>query len=1061
MNRTWRSYSQRRATGFACARDPLRFLVFQLLLISAVCHLGSVVLRPQPQDVTAPGPAGTVPGLSSIESRRQALAKLTTDRDRLRETNDTVALIRTITEIGELHLKLNDLEASLSDAREALTAARQTRDETLLIEALILAARVHRYRQNSQAALNLLNEAHALSLSSKNRLGEAQTLTELGAVYFQRSDLPNSRDSNDKALEIWQELQNKRGEARTLTDQGETYMLLDKGAEAANALEAAANIWRSLSDSIELATALMDISFLAIRQGQWQKALSTVNEAQLLVNDKEAEPYLAGQIATVLGEAFEAYGQLDTALGYFQQALPYYRDQAHDDPAAIDAGRQVGRVRARLGDYAGAAQQVEQGLKRAEEIGADFAAGLCHEELGKVWLAAGSYEQAHQEFLSAIALYQRTGNRRPWARAQTFLGQTEYLQGNLESASVSYGKALRFFKGKNVQDFTNEAALCFGLGKLALRKQKLEEAGTYLQRSISLTELLRENASSKELRSSFLASVHDRYETYVEWLMQRDAKEPGKQFAIAAFEASERGRARSLLDSLKDSQRELRQVANPALLLDEEKLQKEEQGLLDEQAKQRSEGSVREAREKLETELKQVRTRRETLEAQINSTAKFNNLMRALPLEFDEIRRQVTDADTSLLEYSLGDQTSYLWMITPSGMTSYKLPGKNTVERAVLKLSGLLAKPHTEPAEEAELQAAIGDVSVLLLGPVAERLSSTRLIIVPDGILQYIPFQILGSPITPNEPLIVRHEIVNAPSASTLAAVQREAINRQVAPKLLAAMGDPVLPSNYVAKAAELERVSPAQRGSDDTEGETLEPAKLGPLFFARHELNELRKLAPANDMVVYSDFAATRDNLLSLDLRQYRILHFATHGLLDAKQPELSGLVLSLVDRNGRRVNGFVGLSDIYNLRAPVDLVVLSACRTALGKEVRGEGLVGLTRGFMYAGASTVVASLWKVDDEATAELMKRFYGNLLQGGMTPAAALRAAQNSIRQEPQWHSPYYWAAFTLQGDYRQIIAATPNRTVPTHLAILAGVMLLVLVIVAAWWYRRNSKRRIV
>src|SRR5258706_2382719 len=394
-------------------------------------------------------------------------------------------------------------------------------------------------------------------------------------------------------------------------------------------------------------------------------------------------------------------------------------------------------------------------------------------------------------------------------------------------------------------------------------------------------------------------------------------------------------------------------------------------------------------------------------------------------------------------------------------MTSYKLPGKNTVERAVLKLSALLAKPHTEPAEEAELQAAISDVSVLLLGPVAERLSSTRLIIVPDGILQYIPFQILGSPISPNEPLVVRHEIVNAPSASTLAAVQHEAINRQVAPKLLAAMGDPVLPSNYAAKSAESERDSPAQRGSEDSEGETLEPAKLGPLFFARHELNELRKLAPANDMVVLSDFAATRDNLRSLDLRQYRILHFATHGLLDAKQPELSGLVLSLMDRNGRRVNGFVGLADIYNLRAPVDLVVLSACRTALGKDVRGEGLVGLPRGFMYAGASTVVASLWKVDDEATAELMKRFYGNLLQGGMAPAAALRAAQNSIRQEPQWHSPYYWAAFTLQGDYRRIIAATPKKSVPAHWAILAGVMLLVLVIVVAWWYRRNRKRRIV
>ena len=1040
---------------FACAGGLVRLLVSQCLLISAACHLGSIVIRPQQPNVTVPGPGTTASTSNSIESRTQALSKLTADRDRLRQTDDLVALVRTVIQIGELHLKLNDLETSLRDAKEALTAARQSRDETLLVAALNFTGRVHRYRQDNQTAVNLLNEARTLSLHSKNAPGEAQALTELGTVYLQQSRLPKARECNDRALKIWRELQDKRGEARTLTNQGEVYIRQEDAEQAANALDSAANIWRSLNESTELANTLLDINFLAIRQGQWQKALSTVNEAQLLVTDKEAEPYLAGQIATSLGEAYEAFGQIDTALEYFQEALVQYRDHAHDDSAAIDAGRQVGRVRARLGDYTGAAQQVEQALKRADEIDADYMSALCHEELGKVWLAAGSYDQAHPEFLKAIALYQRTGNRRPWARAQTFLGETEYLQGNLESASTSYNKALRFFKDKQVQDYTNEAALCFGLGKLRLRQQRLDQAGTYLERSIALTERLRENASSKDLRSSFLASVHDRYETYVEWLMQSDAKEPGKH-AIAAFEASERGRARSLLDSLKDSQRELRKVANPKLLLDEEKLQREEQRLLDEQAKLQSEGSAREARLKLDAELKQARTRREMLAAEINTTAKFNDLIRALPLGFDEIRQQITDADTSLLEYSLGDQTSYLWLITPSGMTSYKLPEKNTVEKAVRKLLALLAKPHAGLAEETELQSAISEVSVLLLTPVREKLSSTRLIIVPDGILQYIPFQILASPLDPNEPLVARHEIVNAPSASTLAVVRREAINREVAPRLLAALGDPVLPSNYLSKAAEPENDNPpAQRGSEDREDETLEPAKLGPLFFARHELNELRKLAGDNDSIVYSGFAATRDNLRGLDLRQYRILHFATHGFFDAKQPELSGLVLSLVDRNGRRVNGFVGLSDIYNLRAPVDLVVLSACRTALGKEVRGEGLVGLTRGFMYAGASTVVASLWKVDDEATAELMKRFYTNMLQHGMTPAAALRAAQNSVRQEPHWHSPYYWGAFTLQGDYHKVIAASPKRSRPTYFLILTASLALLLVIFVAWRYRRN------
>jgi CHAT domain-containing protein len=194
---------------------------------------------------------------------------------------------------------------------------------------------------------------------------------------------------------------------------------------------------------------------------------------------------------------------------------------------------------------------------------------------------------------------------------------------------------------------------------------------------------------------------------------------------------------------------------------------------------------------------------------------------------------------------------------------------------------------------------------------------------------------------------------------------------------------------------------------------------------------------------------------LLGTDLTQYAILHFATHGLVYPKRPENSGLVLSTVDRHGRPVNGFIGLRDVYSLRAPVDLVVLSACQTALGKDVRGEGLVGLTRGFMYAGASGVVASLWNVEDKATAELMKQFYANMLRKGMPPGMALREAQNSIRQNPRWRSPYYWAAFTLQGEYSHPIRHRPVAT-GSPLKIVTGAGLVMLLAAAAWWYRRRT-----
>jgi CHAT domain-containing protein len=156
----------------------------------------------------------------------------------------------------------------------------------------------------------------------------------------------------------------------------------------------------------------------------------------------------------------------------------------------------------------------------------------------------------------------------------------------------------------------------------------------------------------------------------------------------------------------------------------------------------------------------------------------------------------------------------------------------------------------------------------------------------------------------------------------------------------------------------------------------------------------------------------------MSNELDQYRIVHFATHGIINNYHPELSGIVLSLVDAKGQPQNGFLRLYDLYNLKLSADLVVLSACQTALGKEIRGEGLVGLTRGFMYAGAPRVIASLWQIDDRASAEFMKRFYGALLGQKLRPAAALRAAQVSMSKDPRWHQPHYWAAFTLQGEWK-------------------------------------------
>jgi CHAT domain-containing protein len=189
-------------------------------------------------------------------------------------------------------------------------------------------------------------------------------------------------------------------------------------------------------------------------------------------------------------------------------------------------------------------------------------------------------------------------------------------------------------------------------------------------------------------------------------------------------------------------------------------------------------------------------------------------------------------------------------------------------------------------------------------------------------------------------------------------------------------------------------------------------------LPFSRREAESIIAMTPKGTGLKATDFSASRDLALSRELRQYRILHFATHGLLNSERPELSGLVFSLVDQEGKPQDGFLRLHEIYNLQLNADLVVLSACETGLGKEIKGEGLIGLTRGFMYSGAPRVVASLWNVDDFATAELMKLFYQRMLKDGLPAGAALQAAQLEMSGQKRWASPYFWAGFVLHGEWK-------------------------------------------
>ena len=647
------------------------------------------------------------------------------------------------------------------------------------------------------------------------------------------------------------------------------------------------------------------------------------------------------------------------------------------------------------------------------------------------------------------------------------IGQAYLQQGNVEKARRHYQSALASFL--RLSDQKNQSATLYALGSLELDQKNLHQAEVYLRRSIDVTEDIWRVSTNRDLTAAFSASVHDRYENYIDCIMRQRQAKTEVALTSRAFEVSELARGRSLAELLNKGQTNLAAGLTPNLANQEQLLRQKLRVKEDAKVALLASDYDRNELRLLDAELERLKSDfdrvSETIRAHYPSYAQIS---RPAAWSLSQIQTQVVgDDETLLLEYSLGKEKSYVWAVTRDDIRSYTLPGQEQITAAAQKVYGLLTDATREQNESA-LAEATRELSQMVLSPVAGNLTKRRLIVVADGALNYIPFQLLTRPGGDNEqePLVANFEVVNAPSASILGQLRVQTALRQAPARILAALGDPVFESNYaqerVAIRNEVAAVSTSKKlltpplvRDIAPKGDLVDPATIQPLFYSRQELANLKSIAGPESLMI-TGFDATRERLTTLNLNDYAILHIATHGVLDPKRPQNSGLYLSMVDREGKSRNGFVGLQDIYGLVAPVDLVVLSACRTGLGKEVRGEGLIGLTRGFMYAGASSVVASLWRVDDEATAELMKRFYANMLQRGMTPAAALRAAQNSIRQEPQWRSPYFWAAFTLQGEYRQVIKYTPPPPLPRNVRIAIASSLLLLLVVGVRWYRRSG-----
>jgi CHAT domain-containing protein len=655
--------------------------------------------------------------------------------------------------------------------------------------------------------------------------------------------------------------------------------------------------------------------------------------------------------------------------------------------------------------------------------------------IGNAYDSLGDFDQALTNYKAALALNRLSGDPREEAYTLSDMGEVLWKKGEQVKAIEHYTEALAL--SRKVNDLRAASLALYKIARAERDRGNLDVARARIEEALVVSDKFRANVAAQEMRATYFATVHEHYEFYVDLLMRLHQQRPSEKFDVSAFEANERGHARSLLETLKEYGTDIRQGVDEKLLQRELDLQRR----LRAKTERRIQLAVAKAPvEELDKELSDLSTELQQVQGQIRATSpRYAALVQPSPLTLREIQQQVVDADTALLAYALGEERSYVWLVTADSMKSFELPARAQIEDSARRLYTSLTSRNQRQENEtpgqrrvritkddAQYVDASRDLSTKLLGPVAKDLRQKRLVIVADGALQYVPFAALPAPSSTSRPLVADYEIVSLPSASVLALMREDLRTRPRASKSVAILADPVFDKDDQRLAALKNRrsdvaknktlsIDQTQRALRDFDGLSEGIARLP---FSGREAEAIMALVPTGEGMLAVGFRASRATALSSELSQYRYVHFATHGLLNSKHPELSGVFLSRFNELGQSQDGFLQLQDVYNLKLSADLVVLSACQTALGKDVRGEGLVGLTRGFMYAGAPRVVASLWQVDDAATADFMREFYSAMLTEGKRPAEALRVAQLRMSKQTQWSSPYYWAAFTLQGEWR-------------------------------------------
>ena len=941
--------------------------------------------------------------LDTSETREQAIPMFEESRALWQELGDSVGQVECLNQAGLALYSQGQTKEAMAHYASAELLARTAGYQRGQGEALNNLGLAYSRLSEPQEALDHYQRALAIWRKTGIVVEAAITLHNIGVFYEARGEPRLAVKSLEEALPLWRSVSDLAGEANSLNSLGLLHLwYLGETSLAMEYLHRAQGLSKA-SGSLSTDTYVTSNLALAHRlRGELQQALQLYGRAVEL-GKQLGDPTSLGNIREAMAGLHAELGDFERAAEEYRAVLELYRKAENRDLEARVL-TSLGGIKSLLGQPAAALDEYRQALSISRATGNRRIEAIALHRSGIAHLALDDLRDASADLQRCLALSHETGNRADEASALLHLGLVQHRLG-VEGSLQNFERALEL--ARRSENAALQASILLRWAGVDRDADRLDSALARVEEAIGIIESVRQQVASRDFRATYFAARREYYETYIDLLMKLDSARPEGAFAEKAFEASERARARSLLELLAEGRIDVRSGIAVELRERERQLKAKITSTQSRLIDLSSRGG----------DATQIGIVREELGGAVQELKDLESEIRVRHPRYAEVRypptltlRQVQPAlaaDVALIEYALGKRGSYLFVVTKERFRVHRLPPAQEIGDEVERFRRALASP--ERRLLGQLLSSARRLYDLLIAPAADALGEApKLIVVADGALHLVPFEALVSTAAAGERghgppfLLLTHSMSYVPSASVLPGLHNTRASGHAGvnvPRSLVVFADPEL-SAAPASATRVPLLGLA--------------TNLAALPESRREAQAIAELYPASEVGLFLGADATEENAKREGvLSETRRIHFATHAFLSEGRPELSGLVLGNTEASSE--DGLLQVYEIFNLQLQADLVVLSACESGLGQAVAGEGLVGLTRAFLYAGTSSLVVSLWPVNDSSTAGLMIEFYRRLDQG-RDRGEALRMAKLSTLANAEVAHPFYWAPFILLGE---------------------------------------------